>query len=100
MYAPKIYDSNYETDIYGDFTSFCSSNKSDNCAHLKGFRYKSNKFVSGNYLPNSLDLNLMIQFSIIENQGEFSFLIKITNSTENEKVYVTINGLIEGGYYS
>ena len=62
--------------------------------NINGFQAKLYKLISGNFLPNTLELNLALNFEIDEDQGELSFNLKIINFDKNEQFFVKLNGVI------
>ena len=80
------------------FDNYCSSILSENCININGFKVKLNKLVAGNYLPGTLDLNLVLKFEVA-NKGEISYDFKLINFMSNDTFHVKINGLIQGKFF-
>jgi len=81
------------------FDNHCSSVKSENCLNNRGFKAKLDKVISGNYLPSTLELNLVLNFEIIYDQGEISYNFNLSNFQQNETFLVKINGIVQGKLY-
>lgn len=85
------------SELKNNFENYCSSIKSENCINLNGFKIKQNKLVSGNYLPGTLHLNLVLNFQVLYNNlGEISFDFNLMNLQPNETFSFKINGLSQG----